>query len=475
MPDAPSAAPRGTAIILAAGAGTRMRSRTAKVLQPLLGRPMAAFPVAAAQGAGMDCVVVVHHQEDDVRAGLAGAGVRFARQASLNGTGGAVLDALDALPEDGVAVVLYGDCPLLRADTLAALLDAHDPSRLCTLVTADADDPTGYGRLIRDAAGAPLAIVEHGECTPEQRAVVEVNVGLYAFDIPWLRATLPGLPVHEPKGEVYLTDLVAAAAEAGRLHVVRHPDLAEMMGVNDKWGLCTARRVLQDRVLEAHARAGVTFESPESTVVEADVQIGADAVIEAGVVLRAGARVGAGARIGAHSVLIDSAVAEGAHIRPHSMLESARVAEGCVVGPYARLRPQAVIEAGARIGNFVEVKKSTVEAGAKVNHLSYIGDARVGAGANVGAGTITCNYDGYFKHRTDIGAGAFIGSNSALVAPVRIGDGALVAAGSTITTDVPDDALSVARGRQTVREDWAAHFRRQKQAEKDRERGPGAE
>ena len=469
MSDPSSPGPRGTAVVLAAGAGTRMKSQLSKVLQPLLGRPMAGFPVAAAQAAGLDQLVVVHHQEAQVRAGLAADGVRFVRQESLNGTGGAMVDALAGLPETGLAVVLYGDCPLLRADTLTRLLDAHERAeggRLATVVTADADDPTGYGRLVRDPDGAPVAIVEHGECTPAQRAVREVNVGLYAFDIAWMRATLPDLEPHPPKGEVYLTDLVAAAAAQGGLSVVRHPDLAEMMGVNDKWMLCTARRMLHARVIEAHAVAGVTFESPDSTVVEVGVEIGEDAIIEAGVVLRGATRIGAGARIGAHSVLIDSAVAPGAHIRPHSMLESARVAEGCVIGPYARLRPEADIQAGARIGNFVEIKKSTVEPGAKVSHLSYIGDARVGAGANVGAGTITCNYDGYAKHQTDIGAGAFIGSNTALVAPVTIGAGALVGAGSTITGDVPADALGVARGRQTNHAGWAARFRAQRSSAK---------
>ena len=457
---------RGTAIVLAAGAGTRMKSKLSKVLQPLLGQPMAAFPVGSAQAAGLDVLVVVNHQEDQVRAGLAGDGVRFVRQEALNGTGGAVIDALAGLPATGVAVVLYGDCPLIRAETLTRLLDAHAAGPLATVVTAHAPDPAGYGRLVRDAAGRPQAVVEHKECTPAQLAITEVNVGLYAFDIEWMRETLPTLEPHSHKNEVYLTDLVAAAAQAEALEVVVHDDIDEMMGVNDKWSLCEARRLLQDRVMEAHARAGVTFESPTSTVVEFGVQIGADARVEAGAVLRGRTRVGEGATIGAHSVLIDAEVARDVHIREHSLLEHARVAEGCVVGPYARLRPGADVQRGARVGNFVEIKKSVVEPGAKVNHLSYIGDARVGAGANVGAGTITCNYDGFFKRHTDIGAGAFIGSNSALVAPVSIGDGAMVAAGSTITGDVPADALALARGRQANKAGRSAEFRARRAAEK---------
>jgi bifunctional UDP-N-acetylglucosamine pyrophosphorylase / glucosamine-1-phosphate N-acetyltransferase len=370
------------------------------------------------------------------------------------------------LPEDGVAVVMYGDCPLIRATTLTHLLDAHGAGRHATVLTAHAADPSGYGRMVRDAAGHPTAIIEHKECTPEELAITEVNVGLYAFDIAWLRAALPTLQPHSHKGEVYLTDLVELAAAAGSLAVLVHPDLDEMMGVNDKWSLCTARRLLHQRTLRAHAEAGVTFESPDSTVVEIDVSIGQDTVVEAGVVLRGTTTIGAGSQIGAHSVIIDSTVSDGALIKPHSMLEQATVATGATVGPYARLRPGADIQEGARIGNFVEVKKSTVEPGAKINHLAYIGDARVGAGANVGAGTITCNYDGYIKSRTDIGAGAFIGSNSALVAPVTIGAGAIVGAGSTITTDVAPDALAIGRGRQAQRDGWASHFRRQRATQK---------
>ena len=263
---------RGTAIVLAAGAGTRMKSKLSKVLQPLLGQPMAAFPVGSAQAAGLDVLVVVNHQEDQVRAGLAGDGVRFVRQEALNGTGGAVIDALAGLPATGVAVVLYGDCPLIRAETLTRLLDAHAAGPLATVVTAHASDPAGYGRLVRDAAGRPQAVVEHKECTTAQLAITEVNVGLYAFDIAWMRETLPTLEPHSHKNEVYLTDLVAAAAQAEALEVVVHDDIDEMMGVNDKWSLCEARRLLQDRVMEAHARAGVTFESPTSTVVEFGVR-----------------------------------------------------------------------------------------------------------------------------------------------------------------------------------------------------------
>ena len=462
--------PSATALVLAAGAGTRMKSSLSKVLQPILGRPMAGWTLAAAREAGMDAVVVTHHQEDQVRAGLAGEGVRFVRQETLRGTGDAVASGLSELPQEGVVVVLYGDCPAIRGETLQRVLAAHEPGTLATVVTAHAPDPTGYGRLVRDAAGRPLRVVEQKECTPEQAAVTEVNVGLYALDLAWVRATLPTLQPHSHKGEIYLTDLVERAAGADGLVVLLHDDIDEMMGVNDKWMLCEARCLLQSRILEHHARQGVTFENPSTNLIEHGVEIGADATIEPGVVLRGRTRIGANTVVGAHSVVTDSEVGDGVTLKPHSVLEQARVATGAQVGPFARLRPQADVQEGAKVGNFVEVKKATLEPGAKVSHLSYIGDARVGAGANVGAGTITCNYDGYFKHRTDIGAGAFIGSNTALVAPVSIGDGAMVGAGSTVTKDVDADALAVARGRQTARPGWAALFREVKAAEKAADR-----
>lgn len=459
-------APTATAIVLAAGAGTRMKSALSKVLQPILGRPMAAWTLAAAREAGMNAVVVTNHQEEQVRAALAADDVRFVRQEQLNGTGDAVASTLPALPEDGVAVVLYGDCPAIKGETLRQLLATHKPGVKATVVTAHAADPTGYGRLVRDAAGKPSRVVEQKDCTPEQAAVTEINVGLYALDIRWLRATLPTLEPSPVTGEVYLTTLIERAAAEDALVVVVHDDLDEMMGVNDKWALCSARRLLQDRILEAHARNGVTLENPGTNLIEHGVQIGADATIEPGVVLRGATTIGANTTIGAHSVLTSSQVAAGVHIKPHSVLEGATVATGAVVGPFARLRPAAQIQTGAKVGNFVEIKKSTLEPGAKVSHLSYIGDARVGAQANVGAGTITCNYDGFFKHETKIGAGAFIGSNTALVAPVSIGEGAMVGAGSTITKDVPAQALAVARGRQTDRPGWSASFREMKAAEK---------
>lgn len=440
----------GAALILAAGRGTRMKSAMAKVLHPLLGRPMVRFPIDAARDAGLAPFVVVHHQEEQVRAALADQpDVTFARQEQTRGTGDAVRSALGVLPEDGVVVVLNGDGPLLTAATLRRLLDAHG-DHLVTLLTVEMAEPGRYGRIVREG-GQPVRIVEAAEATKEQLAITEVNAGIYAFDLAWLRTVLPALAPHPPKGEIYLTDTLELAAAAGRAQAIVVDDPDEVEGANDRWQLSRLRRVLQQRVIADIARSGVTFESPETTLVEAGVQIHRDAWIAPGVVLRGSTTIGEGARIGAHCVITDSFVGAGVTVKPHSVLEGATVdaSQTTTVGPFARLRPAAVVRDGAKVGNFVEVKKSEIQAGAKVSHLTYIGDATVGEGANVGAGTITCNYDGYNKHRTEIGAGAFVGSNAALVAPVTIGEGAIVGAGSTITQDVPADALALGRVRQT--------------------------
>lgn len=460
---------RGSAVILAAGMGTRMRSRRSKVLHPALGRPIVHYPVAAAQDAGLDVVVVVHHQEDEVRAALAGQGVGFARQEAPRGTGDAVASALGKLPPDGVVVVLCGDGPLIRAETLTALLDAHGPSGqgpLVTVMTVTLDEPGAYGRLVRDPDGQPLAIVEASEATADQLAIQEVNSGIYAIDLAWLRSVVPGLAPHPPKGEIYLTDVVGLAADADRVAALVHDDEREIRGVNDRFQLAQATRILQDRLLQAHLEAGVGMEDPASVTIEPGVTLDRDVFLERGVVLRGTTTVGEGVEIEAHTVVINSTLAPRCRVRSHSHLESATVGTGAIVGPYARLRPAAVVGPDCRVGNFVEIKKSTLAAGAKVNHLSYVGDATVGAKANVGAGTITCNYDGFGKHHTSIGAGAFIGSNSALVAPVTIGDGAIVGAGSVVVRDVAPDALAVARGEQRAFPDGGPRFRARAQARK---------
>ena len=449
------------AVILAAGRGTRMKSTLAKVLHPLLGKPMVAHVAASAERAGLRPVLVVNHQEDAVRAAFAGSDMMFARQEETRGTGDAVASALKVLPESGTVVVMAGDAPLLRAETIAALRGAHGDAAV-TVLTAQLEDGAHYGRLERDAAGQPWRIVEAKEASAAQLAIGEINTGLYCFDIAWLRAVLPTLKPHAHKNEIYLTDVVERAASEGRCRVEIHRDFSEVQGINDRYELALARQVLQERVVEQHARNGVDFEHIGSVVVEPEVQIAPDVTLGPGVILRGRTTLAAGVRVGAHCELIDAAVGEDVVIHSFSSLESATVERGASIGPYARLRPDALVCEGARVGNFVEMKKSRLGPGAKANHLTYLGDASVGAGANIGAGTITCNYDGFAKSTTEIGPGAFIGSNSALVAPVTVGEGAVVGAGSVITKNVPDDAVAIARGSQSNIDGAAERFRARK-------------
>ena len=449
------------AVILAAGRGTRMKSELAKVLHPLVGRPMVAHVVGAARAAGLQPVVVVNHQEDRVRSALEGEGVLFARQTETRGTGDAVRCALDALPSTGTVVVMAGDAPLVRTETIARLRAAHDDAAV-TVLSAHVPDPAGYGRLVRGDASAPFRIVEAREASEEELAITEVNTGLYCFDIAWLRATLPMLKPHAHKNEIYLTDTLEIAAKEGRGRVVLHDDFSEVQGVNDRWELTCARRDLQRRIVEAHAREGVDFLDSDSVAVDHGVQIAPDVTIGMSVVLEGQTSIATGAVIGPFCHLKDAVIGERVEVNSHSVCESAEVESDAFIGPYARLRPGSRVCAGARVGNFVEMKKSTLGPGAKANHLAYIGDATVGEGANIGAGTITCNYDGFNKSATTIGAGAFIGSNSALVAPVTVGEGAIVGAGSVITKDVPADAVAIARGSQNNLEEAAARFRARK-------------
>jgi bifunctional UDP-N-acetylglucosamine pyrophosphorylase/glucosamine-1-phosphate N-acetyltransferase len=449
------------AVILAAGRGTRMKSDLAKVLHPLVGRTMVGHVVAASQDAGLRPVLVVNHQEEAVRSAFAEVDVQFARQEQTRGTGDAVASALGVLPEAGTVVVMAGDAPLLRAETIASLRAAHGDAAV-TVLTAIVDDGGHYGRLERDESGQPLRIVEAVMASPEQQAITEINTGLYCFDIEWLRRVLPTLEPHGPKDEVYLTDVVERASSEGRASVLVHDDFSEVLGVNDRYELARARVVLQRRIVEAHGRCGVDFISPDTVVVHHGVQIEADVSIGPGVVLEGHTSIGSGTSIGPHSHLIDADIGANVVIHGFSMCVSAQVEEGASIGPYARLRQGTLVCTGAKVGNFVEVKETRLGPGAKANHLSYLGDAMVGEGANIGAGTITCNYDGFDKHQTTIGAGAFIGSNSALVAPVVVGAGAIVGAGSVITKPVPDNAVSIARCSQTDVEGAASRFRSRK-------------
>lgn len=462
------------ALILAAGLGTRMRSRLAKVLHPVLGWPMVRHVAHTCGSAGLSVHAVVHHQKEAVIALLQPLGVRFSEQPAPRGTGHAVLSALPDLPAAGTLVVLPGDAPLLRPETLRRLLQAHGDA-LCTVLSMRLPDPAEYGRIVREPG--PLRIVEAAHLSAEERArLTEVNSGVYAFDLAFLREVLPGLRPHPPKDELYLTDVLEQAAARGRARVLEHEgDAEELTGVNDRWTLSRAEARLGERLKQELALAGVSFEEPATIRVEMEVELAADARIGPGCVLRAGTRIGEGAVIGPHCVLADCEIAAGARVEAHSVVEGARLAEGAVAGPFARLRPGAELRSGARVGNFVEVKNAVLEQGAKANHLSYLGDARIGARANIGAGTITCNYDGYRKHRTEIGEEAFVGSNTALVAPVRLGARCIVAAGSVVNREVPEEALAFGRAPQTNKEGMGRMLRARNAelARKEREGGDG--
>ncbi|MGO9420872.1 bifunctional UDP-N-acetylglucosamine diphosphorylase/glucosamine-1-phosphate N-acetyltransferase GlmU [Roseiarcus sp.] len=435
-------------IVLAAGEGVRMRSARPKVLHAVAGQPMIALALAAAHEAGADDVaVVVGPDRDDVAeaARKAAPGAEIYVQRERRGTAHAVLAAREAIVRgyDDI-LVTYADIPLVRGATLAALrAGLAKGADLVALGFAPAD-PTGYGRLI-ERDGRLEAIREHKDATELERAARLCNAGPVAFGGALALAMLDAVTPLNAQNEYYLTDLVEIAAARGLVARAIEADATEVMGVNDRVQLAAAEAAMQARLRRRAMIDGATLAAPETVFLSWDTKIGRDVLIEPHVV------VGPGVTI-----------EDGATIHAFSHLEGARVAGGASIGPYARLRPGADIAAKARIGNFVEVKNATVEAGAKVNHLTYIGDARIGAGANIGAGTITCNYDGFGKYRTDIGAGAFIGSNSALVAPVKIGDGAYVGSGSVITKDIEPDALAVARGRQEAYSGWAKAFRERK-------------
>jgi len=439
-------------VVLAAGMGTRMRSATPKVLHALAGRSMIAHLMATVDALSPARRIVVTSPaiETDLAAAL--PQVDLAVQDPPLGTGHAVMAARAALAGfDGDVLVLFADSPLVSADTLNRMLaerrSAADPA--VVVMGFRPDDTAEYARLVVDDAGALQRIVEHRDANDDERQIGLCNSGFMAVDGKVLFELLDRVGNDNAKGEYYLTDLVALANAAGRSCAVVEASPVEALGVNSRIELAAAEAVVQDRLRHAAMAGGATLQDPATTYFSYDTTLGQDVTVGPNVVFGP-----------------DVSVADNAEIRAFSHLEGCRVGEGAQIGPFARLRPEADIGTGARVGNFVEVKKAAIEDGAKVNHLTYIGDARVGAGANVGAGTITCNYDGYLKHFTDIGAGAFIGSNSALVAPVKIGDGAIVGAGSAITRDVDADAIAVTRAEQKAKPGAAREFRERKQAEK---------
>lgn len=449
-------------VILAAGQGTRMKSSLPKVLHPVAGRPMVAWAVKAARELGArNVVVVTGHGAEAVEAALAGSGVVFARQEQQLGTGHAFLAGMDALEDHREAdvLVLYGDTPLLRTETLRDLLADHrERSGAFTVLTGVLPDATGYGRIIRDAQGNVERIVEQKDATPEERAVGEFNSGVYLMDAR-ANELAHRITNENASGEYYLTDLLGLyRAEGAEAHAFRLNDPDEVMGANDRTGLAEAENIIRARITQAHMRAGVTIHMPETVYIEDTVVLGRDVTLEPGVILRGDTRVADGAEIGAYSVITDSVLGEGVIVKPHSVLEGAQVGARSDVGPFARLRPGTVLGEAVHIGNFVETKNAQLSAGVKAGHLAYLGDVSIGDETNVGAGTIIANFDGVNKHPSRIGAGVFIGSNSTIVAPRVIGDAAFIAGGSTVHDDVPEGALAVARGKQRNLEGWSHRY-----------------
>lgn len=459
------------AIVLAAGQGTRMKSPLPKVLHHAAGLPLVAYPLLAAKNLQLSpLVVVVGHGAPEVRLASAkhAPGAVFALQAEQKGTAHAVQCAVPFLGDAQRVVILYGDCPLLTQESLNTLLTTTaERGAALGLITAVVKDPTGYGRLVRNAVGQPDAVVEHKDCTPAQRAIHEVNAGIYVVTTAFLLEALARVGTGNVQREFYLPDVVNLAAQRGPV-VVHTVDEMEMLGVNTRVELAQAEGVLQQRLRTRAMLGGCTLRDPATTFLDATVTLDADVVLGPGVTLRGNTHLASGVTVEGPCVVVDSTVGQGATLKAFSHLEGARVGAHAVVGPFARLRPEAVLEEDVHVGNFVEVKKSTLRRGAKANHLAYVGDADVGEKSNVGAGTITCNYDGVGKYRTVIGRDVFIGSNSTLVAPVDVGDGAYVAAGSVITDAVPQQALALGRARQTNKEGRAENVRQAARAKAKR-------
>ena len=442
-------------VVLAAGQGSRMKSDLPKVLHPIAGKPMLAHVLDAARVVNAQALhVVVGHGADTVKAIFSEASdIQWALQTEQNGTGHAVKMALPNLQADGVTLILYGDVPLIQSNTLQSLVDIAK-NNLTGLLTVNMDDPTGYGRIVRDANQKVKAIVEHKDANESELAIQECNTGILSVPTAKLHEWLPELSNDNAQREYYLTDVIEMSVKAGIAVETLQPEFPEeTCGVNNRAQQASLERWYQARLVANLMTQGVTVLDPSrldirSANSDAGVSVGRDVVIDANVILEGDVILGDGVTIEANCIIKNSSIAAGSVVKAFSHIEDANVAEGCDIGPYARLRPGAILENGAKVGNFCEVKKSVIGVGSKVNHLTYIGDASIGKNVNIGAGTITCNYDGVNKFKTTIEDGVFIGSNSSLVAPVVVGENATVGAGSTITKNVEANKLAVGRGKQ---------------------------
>ena len=454
-------APRTAIAIMAAGKGTRLKSKHPKVLHEVGGKPLLAHVIAAAKQVlpAHDIYAIIGHEAERVRQAVEDSGVQFVVQQPQRGTGHALMCASRALAPYDQVIVLSGDAPLITTETILKLRDFHQQKQAAmTLLSAQLADPTGYGRIIRTGAsekGDVQAIVEEKPCTPAQRKIREINSGFYAFSVKPLFANIERLKTDNPHAEYYLTDMAELLRKAGeRVVATKTENPSEILGSNTRAELVELDQKIRRAKCQELMAAGVTIFFPETCVIDADVEVGADTVIEPFVQLLGRTCIGSDCRVRSYSVIQNSQIGDGVLIRPGCVLDNAQVADGAVLGPYSHLRPGSEIGEGAHVGNFVETKKVRLGKGSKANHLTYLGDAEIGEGVNIGAGTITCNYDGVNKHKTIIEDGVFVGSDSTLVAPVTLGKGSYVGAASCITDDVPAESLAIGRGKQVVKEGW---------------------
>ncbi|MBI3634986.1 MAG: bifunctional UDP-N-acetylglucosamine diphosphorylase/glucosamine-1-phosphate N-acetyltransferase GlmU [Candidatus Rokubacteria bacterium] len=462
---------RLTVVILAAGEGKRMRSRQPKVLHQLCGRPLLGYPLRVARALG-DRIVLVHGPNAERVVAFAGADVRSVEQRARLGSGHAVLQAKEACgPAGGLILVLPGDMPLLTAETIERLIGHHvKTSAAATVLTAIVPQPTGYGRVLRQG-GKVKRIVEERDATDDEKKVAEINTSVYCFDAKRLWPALAKVRPDNDQGEHYLTDVIGILARDGaRVEALAARDAAEGNGVNDRKQLAAAAAILRGRILDRLMENGVTVLDPATTYVDDTVTIGPDTVVHPQVSIEGATTIGSECVIASGCHISGSTLGDAVRLLPYCVLTDSVVEDEARLGPFCHLRPASHIGAGAHIGNFVEIKKSKIGRRSKANHLAYVGDAMVGDDVNIGAGAITCNYDGFNKHPTTIGAGAFVGTNVSMVAPITIGAGAYVAAGSTVTKDVPEDALAVERSPQTVRDGWAEGWRRKNGASKKKKK-----
>jgi bifunctional UDP-N-acetylglucosamine pyrophosphorylase / glucosamine-1-phosphate N-acetyltransferase len=451
-------------LILAAGKGTRLKSSLAKVLHAVGGRPMVEHVVRACLPLGpKKIIIVVGHQAEKVQEVVEPLGVETVLQQPQNGTGHALLVAKRAIGNAKYLLVLPGDAPLVRTETLRALIQKHKNGQAAaTILTAVLADPSGYGRILRKGGDTVAAIIEESQLTAEQRELNEINSSMYCFTSAKLWPALAGVKPNNKHREIYLTDAIGVLNAKGETVLAEIAgDSQEMLGCNTRADLAHVDHAFRQWKRDTLMRDGVTIQLPETVLVDPDVAIGEDTIIEPCVQLLGKTKIGARCVVKTGNVVHDSILGDDVVLEPHCVITTSRIEAQVIAGPFARMRPESHVKRGARIGNFVELKKTTVGEGSKVPHLSYIGDTKIGTKTNIGAGTITCNYDGFHKYPTTIGDKVFIGSDSALVAPVKLGNGAYVAAGSVITVDVPADSLGIARGRQVNKKGWASKKRRE--------------